>query len=59
MNGTCNTVYLKPPRTMRLYYEGVSVPVTTEGSAWAAGELEKDPRRWNGIIHLVCSRNLA
>lgn len=53
LNGTCDTVYLKHPRTMRLCYEGVSVPVTAEGSGWAARELEKDPRRWNGIIHLV------
>eukprot|EP00903_Cladosiphon_okamuranus_P011624 g10933.t1 len=52
LNGTCITVYLKPPRTMRLCYEGVSMPVTTEGSGWAAGELEKNPGRWNGIIHL-------
>eukprot|EP00752_Nemacystus_decipiens_P010489 g9345.t1 len=52
LNGTCSTVYLKPPRTMRVCYEGVSVPVTTEGSSWAAQSLETNPRRWNGIIHL-------
>ncbi|CAM9210698.1 unnamed protein product [Ectocarpus sp. 8 AP-2014] len=52
LNGTCDTVYLTHPRTMRLCYEGVSVPVTAEGSGWAARQLEETPTRWDGIIHL-------
>ncbi|CAM9421560.1 unnamed protein product, partial [Hapterophycus canaliculatus] len=52
LNGTCDIVYLDQPRTMRLCYEGVSVPVTTEGSSWAARKLTEDPTRWDGIIHL-------
>ncbi|CAN0529788.1 unnamed protein product, partial [Ectocarpus sp. 12 AP-2014] len=52
LNGTCDTVYLTHPRTMRLCYEGVSVPVTAEGSGWAARQLEETPARWGGIIHL-------
>ncbi|CAN0201610.1 unnamed protein product [Ectocarpus fasciculatus] len=52
LNGTCDTVYLKHPMTMRLCYEGVAVPVTAEGSGWAARQLEETPTRWDGIIHL-------
>ncbi|CAM9561316.1 unnamed protein product [Scytosiphon promiscuus] len=37
---------------MRICFEGVSVPVTTKGSGWAARELTEDPTRWDGIIHL-------
>lgn len=53
VNGSCDIVYVTPPHTMRVCYEGVAIPVTTEGSSWAAEELTENPGRWDGVIHLV------
>ncbi|CAM9854460.1 unnamed protein product [Choristocarpus tenellus] len=52
LNGTCDTVYLQHPRTFRLCYEGMPLPVSLEGSTRVAGILENDPYKWDGIIHL-------
>lgn len=57
LNGTCDVVSLtRPSRTVRVCYEGVSVAVSPEGSSWTARALQETPRRWDGIIHLVRTR---
>lgn len=52
LNSSCDIVYLRHPHTLRLCYEGVSMPVSFKGSRWAAGELRRSPLKWDGILHL-------
>ncbi|CAM9521775.1 unnamed protein product [Discosporangium mesarthrocarpum] len=52
LNRSCDTIYLRQPHTFRICYEGMALPVNTEGSSKVAGILETDPYRWDGILHL-------
>ncbi|CAM9677914.1 unnamed protein product [Chrysoparadoxa australica] len=48
----CTTVSLRPPLSFQLCYEGMSLPVNTDGAQKVANLLEDEPYRYDAIIHL-------